>query len=114
MIDAPAVDAVVDQYSRHGWTLRRILVTEVPPETFSSKFPNIEIQPSDIDAIWFSRINRNSETWELRRLTGAPFALVRSIDRGLFSQDRDELLHDVELKMSKTLQRSDGENPSEK
>lgn len=114
MIDAPAVDAIVEQYSKHGWTVRRVLVTAGSTEELSSKFTNFEVRPSDIDAIWFSRMNRTAETWELRRLTGSPFALVQSIDSEMFEQERDILLHDVELRMADTLQTSGSENPSEK
>jgi hypothetical protein len=114
MIDTPVVDAIVEQYAMHGWTLRRILVTAGSTEELGSKFTNCEVRHSDIDAIWFSRINRSSETWELRRLTGSPFALVQSIDSEMVEQERDILLHDVELRMADTLQTSGSENPSEK
>ncbi|PYS89919.1 MAG: hypothetical protein DMF62_06190 [Acidobacteria bacterium] len=114
MIDASAVDAIVEQYARHGWTLRRILVTEDPEDELISQFPNIEILRSGIDAVWFSRINRSSETWELRRLAGSPFALVQSIENGMFRQERDILLHEIELRMANTLQTSGSENRREK
>jgi len=114
MIDAATVDAIVEQYSRHGWTVRRVLVTGGTSEELSGMFVNFEIRPSEIDAIWFSRINGSSETWELRRLTGSPFALVQSIDDGLITKERDELLHDVESRMAESLLRSVGENSSEK
>ena len=114
MIDAAEVDAIVEQYSKHGWTVRCVLVTTGSAEELGSRFVNFEIRPSEIDAIWFSRINGSSETWELRRLTGSPFALLQSIDSGISPAARDELLHDIESRMAGTLLRSVGENSSEK
>jgi hypothetical protein len=37
----------------------------------------IEVTISDLEALWFSRKSKpETETWELRRLTGSPFALI--------------------------------------
>ena len=89
MIDADAVAAIIDQYSRHGWTLRRLLAGDPNDTAWSSVFSDhaageMVIEPSEapIDAAWFSRpaVSGDRVAWEIRSLSGRPFALVTSVD----------------------------------
>ena len=77
MIDAAAVGEILAQYDKHGWKLRRALLSPDSKSVFSNFDADVELVDSDFDALWFSRrSNPESEAWELRRVTGAPFALV--------------------------------------
>jgi hypothetical protein len=81
---------ILKQYEKHGWTLRRVLLSEARRETFFSSFENLfgdaPIESFETDALWFSRSAANgSESWELRRITGAAFALLK-----VFSADTNE------------------------
>ena len=101
MIKPAAVAAILDQYAKHDWTLRRILLTQPPPAELSEAFNGIPVSSSEIDALWFSRRSHESrEAWELRRLTGSPFALVVVLDDDLSHEMRQEILSDTELEMA--------------
>ncbi|HUR99496.1 MAG TPA: hypothetical protein VMZ26_15635 [Pyrinomonadaceae bacterium] len=80
MIDPATVGEIIAQYKKHGWTPRRALLSDVNRTSLLTTFGDIEIEFSDIDALWFSRrSNLVSEAWELRRLTSSPFALIAII-----------------------------------
>jgi hypothetical protein len=57
-------------YSRHGWTLRRILTRKERLEDVRER-GGVEVFESDIDAAWFSRQSKPGvTTWEIRSLEG--------------------------------------------
>lgn len=103
---------VVAMYKKHGWTLRRILISQ-PEEisTFDSFVvaESAETFHSKLDAAWFTRRTRpNTETWELRRLTGTPFALVAVIPDTFSDDERENMLGEIEERMSNTESRVGG------
>jgi hypothetical protein len=118
MIDLESIDAIVDQYRRFGWDLRRITVDgntiESVKTAIKQKYDRCEIQDASLNALWFSRKNRDSETWELRRLDGLPFALVQVINADISDNEREDLLRSVELRMAETLPKSVSENQNGK
>jgi hypothetical protein len=80
MTDPATVGEIIKQYEKHGWTLRRALLSEDSRVPLADLLGEIEITSSDLEALWFSRRSKpESESWELRRLTGSPFALVAVI-----------------------------------
>ena len=99
MNDQDAVEAVVSQYARFGWKLERILLKE-PAQPIASVYPDTLILPASRDALWFSRESGEGRAWELRRLTGTPFALVRVIPATASEQERDEILSNAEAEMA--------------
>ncbi len=85
MIDPDTITEILKIYKKHGWTLRRVLLSEELQnnlgETKELLFPAADISSSDIDAAWFSRASDGSrETWELRHLNETPFALLEVMD----------------------------------
>ena len=99
MIDLQAINSVVAQYERFGWNLERILL-KTPTHDVSTAFPNLPIITSSQDALWFSRESGSGRAWELRRLTGSPFALVRVIDANASLREREDILSEVDIQMS--------------
>ena len=117
MIHTEAVEAIVEQYRRFGWQLRRILLTPENTnvsEFIKSRFPDVSVEQHEIDALWFSRANRGAETWELRRLTGPPFALVQVINADTPDSEREGALRSTENRLGETPEKSVGEIPLEK
>ena len=61
---------VIASYRRHGWELRRGLLTaQTLAETGGQEtlFENLPISEASIDALWFSRPSQQQrEAWELR------------------------------------------------
>lgn len=81
MIDAESVKEIIAIYSKHGWLLRRVLLSTKSKNDLSGLFAGIEIRDSAIDAAWFSRPPRNGGVaWELRYLGNTPFALFEMAD----------------------------------
>jgi hypothetical protein len=101
MIDPVAAKAVIEQYTKHGWVLRRVLFSTPLSVDVAELAGAASSYPSKIDAFWFSRRSQpGSEAWELRRLSGSPFALVEVIDDGTAPDDFETVLQAVERRMS--------------
>jgi hypothetical protein len=96
MIDAAAVGEIIAQYEKHGWTPRRALLSDDGKTAWSQAVGRIEIVDSDIDAIWFSRKSKpDSEAWELRRISGLPFALIAVVSTTADSSEVETTLSQV-------------------
>lgn len=109
-MDRAAIAAIIEQYVRHGWKLRRVLMTsEMAQATAgSSEFGDAEIRPSGHGGLWFSRRSHpEHEAWELRRVSASPFAVVEVVPEGLTDQERDELLEQAESRMFESTRRTE-------
>ncbi len=105
MISQTAVEEIVKLYQKHGWHLRRVLLTAElknnltnAPETI---FGDAEIIESEMDGAWFSRVSNTEQTaWELRHLSASPFAMMEMIDNELGVEERQEVLEMIEDRLS--------------
>lgn len=91
MIDKDQINEIVGLYAKHGWNLRRVLLSEALRKRIESATPELfgdaEVRDSDIDGAWFARSSRpGDETWELRRLSPDAFAVCE-----VFSEDDDDV-----------------------
>lgn len=116
MIDTAAAIATIALYEKHGWKLSRVLLTEASRLDFDRAALGLDesadFRDSDLDALWFTRrSDPTSEAWELRRLTGTPFALVVVVD-DVRRAELEELLAETEHKMIETLHRGDLASPN--
>lgn len=99
MIDLDSTSEIIAIYTKHGWMLRRILLTP-KSKTALKRFPddlfgNERIIESAIDAAWFSRPPKpGGVAWELRYLGNTPFSLVERVDEN--AADFESTLSDVE------------------
>ena len=103
MISREAIEQILAQYAKHGWILRRVLLSgsfrESLPE-IAKVFNGAEISESPLDGLWFSRSSRPGVTaWELRHLSQTPYALVENILDGTATAEAGEILKRVETKM---------------
>jgi hypothetical protein len=85
MIDAGAVRELIETYKKHGWILRRVLLSDalsLALETDKrSLFGDVPILGSDLDAAWFSRPPKpGGVAWEIRYLGDIPYALLENVD----------------------------------
>ena len=105
MTDPAKVGEIIAQYEKHGWKLRRALLSEDARAKLASVLPDVKTFDSDIDALWFSRRSRpDSEAWELRRLTNLPYALVAVIRNDASEEEVEATLEQVVDEMrSKTI-----------
>ena len=103
MIDRRTIEEILAQYKKHGWDLRRVLLSgefKAQVGGLDELFSDADIRSSELDAIWFSRSSRPGATaWEIRRLTESPFALVVVLQDGAGSEDPEAILKQAEMQM---------------
>ena len=108
MIKAAQIAEILSLYQKHGWILRRVLLSDELQKNLgdapATLFGAAEIRESVIDAVWFSRPpNAAQETWELRRLSATPFALLEIFDADDEDEIREETLAEIEAQMKNAL-----------
>ncbi len=106
MIDAHQIQEILTQYKKHGWSLSRVLLSPAARKILSASpenlFGEVEITSSEVDAAWFSRPSgKNGEAWELRRLSGTPFALFEIFDDDDEEEIREEARQEMQTRLGK-------------
>jgi hypothetical protein len=110
MIDSTAIGEIIRTYAKHGWILRRVLLTSKLRNALvvniGELFGDVTITDCDcdcdIDAAWFSRPPANGEiAWEIRNLSETPFALLEYLDET--ADDFERSLHIVETRLAETV-----------
>ena len=101
MITEEQIAEILSLYKKHGWTLSRVLLSAQMEKVLSDKIENLfgaaEINPSEINAAWFSRPSKNnSEAWELRAFSATPFALLEIFDADAEEDVRTEKMNEAE------------------
>ncbi len=101
MIDAAAFKAIIALYDKHGWKLRRVLLSGPLKERLKGSVPpGVEVKESGLDAAWFSRSSRPESTaWEIRHLSENPFALVEVIENDTDKKEAEAVLRAAEAQM---------------
>ena len=103
MISPEKIQAILTQYTKHGWNLRRVLLSDglrvTLTDVLQDLFGGAEIVSSKLNAAWFSRVSNHGEAWELRSLGNPPFALVEVLEENLSGDERDEVLRETESRM---------------
>ena len=101
MTDERLIREIINQYEKHGWNLRRVLLSaatvgKVAPEIFGA----VEIRTAEVNALWFARAAANGgEAWELRNLAATAFALIEVFDRDDEEETREEARLEMETQM---------------
>jgi hypothetical protein len=106
MIDPFGIDEIIALYEKHGWVLRRVLLTDevrsVVGERLAGRVPHGSVQASAIDAAWFARpAMPGGVPWEIRYLGDPPFALLEFLDEE--AKDFERALSDVELRLAESV-----------
>lgn len=93
---------IVATYGKHGWMLRRVLLSAETRKRLTAIPADVDIIDSDIDAAWFSRPPKSGTiSWEIRSLGATPFALVEFVDED--SPDFEHVLEAVKQRMTDSL-----------
>ena len=100
MISTDAIKEILATYKKHGWVLRRVLLSAAASAVLDSQVvAGVPVMPSDLDAAWFSRPPaEGGVAWEIRYLGPTPFALVENIDEN--EPDFEERLTSVEARLA--------------
>lgn len=106
MIDSAACLDIIRTYTRHGWILRRVLLTAELRTSLGDAsgelFGDVNINDGRLDAAWFSRPPGKGETaWELRHLNIPPFALLEYLDET--AGDFEDKLRAVETRLTESV-----------
>jgi len=85
MIDMETIAEIVATYLKHGWILRRVLLSAELKKKLGvagkSLFGDVPTVDSDIDAAWFSRPPKTGGiAWEIRYMGDVPLALLEKLD----------------------------------
>jgi len=101
MISSEQIQAILAQYEKHGWNLRRVLLfAETKANLSNTLFGQVEIIAAELNALWFSRSSfEGRETWELRNLSDAPFALIEVFE----AEDEEEVREEARQEMQTRL-----------
>lgn len=105
MIDRQGVTDIIETYKKHGWILRRVLLSVSAADRLGiGPFGDVQAENSPIDAMWFSRRARAEiETWELRAISLSPFALLENIPDDMSEEDADAVRREAEERLAKTM-----------
>jgi hypothetical protein len=95
------ITQIIDQYKKHGWNLSRVLLSASSRNSIDAGvFGHAPIIESDLDAAWFTRSSTPGHiTWELRALSGTPFAVLEVFDVFTADDEREERLKAVEQRL---------------
>jgi hypothetical protein len=104
MMSAHQIQEILSLYTKHGWTLRRVLLSPKLKTQLADKmgtlFNSAEIFDAEIDAIWLSRAAAgNAESWEIRRLSETPYALLEVFDEDDEEEVREEIRRELEVQI---------------
>ena len=105
MIDATEIGEIIAVYRKHGWILRRVLLSTASQERLGDGISNfiggVSIIACDIDAAWFSRSKKpGGVAWEIRQLSETPYALLENIDEN--SAEFEDQLRAVKSRLRET------------
>ncbi|HMS41177.1 MAG TPA: hypothetical protein PKE69_13180 [Pyrinomonadaceae bacterium] len=100
MISGKEIGDILALYAKHGWILRRVLLSDKLRENLTENlFGNMEIVSSKLDALWFSRVSNKNEAWEIRHLSNTPFALVEVFPEGTSDKEREKVLSETQTRL---------------
>lgn len=109
MISVEQVLEIIAQYRKHGWTLRRVLLSDglrvraynelVTLSSGDGGGAAVEFVSAEVDAAWFSRPSKAGEAWELRHLSSTPFALFEVFDLEDEEETREEARKEMETRL---------------
>ncbi|HEY0427730.1 MAG TPA: hypothetical protein VGC76_08095 [Pyrinomonadaceae bacterium] len=105
MITAHQIEEILSLYKKHGWNLRRVLLSDELRVNFNELlqplFGGAEIVSSPfLNALWFSRASgKTGETWEIRHLSPTPFALVQVFPNEMSEDEREEIRNEMQTRL---------------
>ncbi len=101
-------------YLQYGWQLRRALMraetrallpattgVKTAGETPHDVFEGATLTESSVDALWFSRPSHavGRESWELRLVSDAPYALLEIFEPEEAEEDREDVRREMEARL---------------
>jgi len=103
---------ILATYSKHGWRLKRLLLTREARALLNESEQDIfadapEVEDSPINALWFARPSHaGREAWELRLVAETPYALFETFEADEEEEEREEVRREMEARMREHAARS--------
>ena len=103
---------IIATYLRHGWELKRVLITprtrtELKDEA-AGIFDQVTLIEAEFDALWFARPSAaGREAWELRLAAEQPYALFEAFEADESEEDREEARLEMEHQMREQVSASE-------
>jgi hypothetical protein len=103
---------ILATYSKHGWRLKRLLLTREARALLSESeqdiFADAEVVvDSPINALWFARPSHaGREAWELRLVAETPYALFETFEADEEEEEREEVRREMEARLREYAARS--------
>src|SRR5438132_1656293 len=96
-----SINEILATYSKHGWRLKRLLVTAEARALLSESereiFEDAIVEDSSVNALWFARPSHaGREAWELRLVAETPYALFETFEADEEEEEREELRREME------------------
>jgi len=105
MISVEEIQEILSLYKKHGWNLRRVLLSDALRvninEHIQDLFGGAEIVSAPfLNALWFARASgKTGEAWELRHLSETPFALVQVFPNDMTEAEREEIRNEMQTRL---------------
>jgi hypothetical protein len=101
---------IIATYQKHGWSLRRILLTaEAGTLPQHQNFAEAQVETATLDAVWFSRPSHEQrEAWELRLVAETPYALFETFESDETEEQREEMRREMEARMREQVAKGTG------
>lgn len=109
------IKEILATYEKHGWQLRRILLSpqtrgQIDDESWARE---AKIEGREFDALWFSRPSQqNREAWELRLIAPTQYALFETFEAVEPEAAREEVRQEMEARMREKVSGSEFRVPS--
>lgn len=99
MMTIEQIQDILSLYQKHGWKLRRILLSEKLKKQLGDFNFEAETVEGKVDAAWFSRPSGDKEAWELRKLSQTPYALFETFEEDDEEEVREEIRREMEARL---------------
>ena len=105
------INDILATYIKHGWQLKRVLLTAGARASLNVSereiFEGAPVQDSAVNALWFARPSHaGREAWELRLVAETPYALFETFEADEEEADREEVREEMEARLKEYAARS--------
>ena len=96
------VKELLATYEKHGWQLRRVLLSSDTRARISDESwaGDASVEEREFDGLWFSRKSQGQrEAWELRLISSTQYALFETFEADEPEEAREEVRKEMEARM---------------
>ena len=105
MAELEQLREIIETYGRHGWQLRRVLMSAETHASLAGRdvgqlLAGADARDGEIDALWFARASHGGrEAWELRLVAPTPYALFETFEPDETEEEREDVRREMEARL---------------